>query len=163
MDYASFNHPVCCVPSHPNSREEILGIFQWYRILSPYLTIKVNSVGMYSRVLFLINNGVISDQSIVAAEQNTTLYLDITQTFHLWFSIFSPKPANLVTKLKLQSYDASWDPSVVSPYSTVGKTTVFTCVCVDRLCIALRRKKISTIPSSSSALSCSHPRSSPSG
>jgi len=63
MDYASFNHPICCVPSHPNSREEILGIFQWYRILSPCLTTKVNSVGMYSRIL-LTTNEVISDRFV---------------------------------------------------------------------------------------------------
>jgi len=50
---------------------------------------------------------------VVADAQNETLYLDITQTFHLWFSIFKPKPATLVTKLKLQSYGAPWDPSVV--------------------------------------------------
>ena len=50
---------------------------------------------------------------VVADAQNETLYLDITQTFHLWFSIFNPKPATLVTKLKLQSYGAPWDPSVV--------------------------------------------------
>lgn len=56
---------------------------------------------------------------VVADEQNETLYLDITQTFHLWFSIFSPKPANLVTKLKLQSYGAPWDPSVVGVYFTL--------------------------------------------
>ena len=60
MDYASFNHPICCVPSHPNSREEILGVFQWYRIISPYLTIKVNSVGMYSAVHLLASSELIS-------------------------------------------------------------------------------------------------------
>lgn len=56
MDYASFNHPICCVPSYPNSRQEILGVFQWYRIISPYLTIKVNSVGTYSTVHLFAGN-----------------------------------------------------------------------------------------------------------
>src|SRR5258708_14075363 len=103
---------------------------------------------------------------VVAAEHNETLYLDITQTFHLWFSIFSPRPANLVTKLKLQSYGAPWDPSVVSVCSIPSfytKYNRFICVRADRLCIALRRKKISTIPNSSSVICYSHPRSYPSG
>jgi len=67
---------------------------------------------------------------VVADEQNETLYVDSTQTFHLWYSIFSPKPANLITKLKLQSSGAPWDPSVVGVYFILlfhGKGNVYSC------------------------------------
>jgi hypothetical protein len=30
-----FKHPLCTIPSAPGSRKEILGIYQWYCIMSP--------------------------------------------------------------------------------------------------------------------------------
>ena len=39
---ASFKHPFCAVAGN---RDAVLGIFQWYRILSPKIEIEVNSVG----------------------------------------------------------------------------------------------------------------------
>ncbi len=41
---ASFKHPFCTVMA---SRDSILRIFQWYKILSPHIKIKVNSIGMH--------------------------------------------------------------------------------------------------------------------
>ena len=65
----SFLHPVCAVASGPNSREELLGIYQymvfsfiksctrltgrgrWYRILSPQIDIAVGSIGKHPRTI----------------------------------------------------------------------------------------------------------------
>ncbi|KAJ7810863.1 hypothetical protein B0H14DRAFT_2607026 [Mycena olivaceomarginata] len=40
---AGFRHPICNVTPGPGSRERVLGIFQWYRIMSPHIDITVNS------------------------------------------------------------------------------------------------------------------------
>jgi len=44
---AGFRHPLCSVAPGPNSRETILGIYQWYRVMSPTLDIDVQEVGEY--------------------------------------------------------------------------------------------------------------------
>lgn len=40
---AKFSHPLC----RANSRNEILGLFQWYRLASPETEIKVSSISEY--------------------------------------------------------------------------------------------------------------------
>jgi hypothetical protein len=42
---AGFRHPLCSVAPGPNSRENVLGIYQWYRVMSPKLEIDVDEVG----------------------------------------------------------------------------------------------------------------------
>jgi hypothetical protein len=62
----AFRHPVCSVKSGPNSRDTVLGIYQyvqldfistenvfkqipycrWYRVLSPKIDIQVESIGL---------------------------------------------------------------------------------------------------------------------
>ncbi|KAG8928834.1 hypothetical protein FRC02_006409 [Tulasnella sp. 418] len=70
---ASFNHPLCCVKSGDNSREAILGVYQWYRIMSPVIQIHVDKV--------------------VFDETGNVLHLDMVQTFHIFISLFRPAPA----------------------------------------------------------------------
>ena len=48
---AGFNNPWCCVPRGPGSREQILGIYQWYREMSPTVHLKVESYGAWGITL----------------------------------------------------------------------------------------------------------------
>jgi hypothetical protein len=41
---ASFAHPFCSVT---NNRDEIIRIYQWYKILSPKIAVSVDAVGMH--------------------------------------------------------------------------------------------------------------------
>ncbi|THH13713.1 hypothetical protein EW146_g6536 [Bondarzewia mesenterica] len=75
-------HPLVDVPSAPNSRETILGIYQWYRIMSPHLALTVNNVAYIP-------------------EQNK-IFLDITQDFHVRFDPFPLQPARLLVHLTLR-------------------------------------------------------------
>ena len=38
---AGLNHPLCRVPRGPNSRDDIIAIYQWYRDMSPKLKLEV--------------------------------------------------------------------------------------------------------------------------
>lgn len=88
---AEFVHPFCRVPpfenvavpivGQANSRQLILSIFRWYRILSPRIDLKVNTVQF--------------------DEANSKLYVDISQRFSLWFVPFYAANVNLVTLLHL--------------------------------------------------------------
>ncbi|TDL20935.1 hypothetical protein BD410DRAFT_790288 [Rickenella mellea] len=71
---AGFNHPLCAVQPGPESRKRILAIYQWYRNLSPHITLEVDSV--------------------VYDAEKYKMYLDITQQFHLFISPFKPSPAH---------------------------------------------------------------------
>jgi hypothetical protein len=79
---ASFSHPICRVSSSPQSRTYILGIYQWYRIMSPALEIHVNHV-TYDRDLDM-------------------LILDATQKFKIRLNPFGAMPANLIVRLHLK-------------------------------------------------------------
>ena len=72
----SFRHPLCAVPSGPNSRAKMLAILQWYRIMSPVLSVKVTSV--------------------TYDVDNMVAFLDVTQTFHIRWSLLSSAPGRLV-------------------------------------------------------------------
>ncbi|KAK6349662.1 hypothetical protein TWF696_005941 [Orbilia brochopaga] len=41
---ASFAHPLCAIPPAPNSREYILGIYQWYKVLFVNVELEVLSI-----------------------------------------------------------------------------------------------------------------------
>jgi len=82
---AGFNHFLCRVARAPRSREVILGIYQWYRELSPTLKSQV-------------------DWHVYDRERNQ-VYVNITQTFHLWFSPFKGVPAHLLVRLTLNEVD----------------------------------------------------------
>ncbi|KAJ7747646.1 hypothetical protein DFH07DRAFT_830850 [Mycena maculata] len=79
---AGFRHPLCNVTPGPGSRERVLGVYQWYRILSPHIDITVKSV--------------------VHDPENHILLLDVVQTFHVRFSPFKPVPSNLFIRLTLR-------------------------------------------------------------
>ncbi|KAJ7301838.1 hypothetical protein B0H14DRAFT_2668025 [Mycena olivaceomarginata] len=79
---AGFRHPICNVTPGPGSRERVLGIFQWYRIMSPHIDITVNSA--------------------VHNPSNNTLLLDVVQEFHIRLSPFKPAPSRLLVRLTLR-------------------------------------------------------------
>jgi len=78
---AGFNHPICKVKRGPNSRNQILGIYQWYRTMSPRLELDIEDVA-YN-------------------ESSGKVYLNITQKFRIFASPFSPAPAKLLVQLTL--------------------------------------------------------------
>lgn len=88
---ASFTHPFCHVPSFSkgaiplagglDSLWMILGIYRWYRTLSPHIDITVDSVA------FDENSGL--------------LYVTLRQTFALWFVPLYKAPVKLVSVLQL--------------------------------------------------------------
>ncbi|CCC06863.1 unnamed protein product [Sordaria macrospora k-hell] len=92
---ASFVHPFCRVPHFDkiyipgygflNSREFIQYIYKWYKILSPKIDIEVESA--------------VFDQRL------SLLYVNIAQTFSIWFFPFHKAPVRLVTVLHLIEED----------------------------------------------------------
>jgi len=82
---ASFRHPICCVPSAPDSVHSILGIYQWYRILSPSIRLSVNRI-VYDKV-------------------QGQIFLEVSQEFHIRFSPFRPAASRLITHLSLVQKD----------------------------------------------------------
>ncbi|PPQ77837.1 hypothetical protein CVT25_015331 [Psilocybe cyanescens] len=77
-----FQHPVCSIKPGPNSRDYVLGIYQWYRVLSPHIEIKVESIG-----------------------KPCLLYLEGIQWFKLFFLPIKPAPARLIIRLTLRKKD----------------------------------------------------------
>ena len=73
---ASFRHPLCAFKPGPNTRANILTIYQWYRIMSPLLSVRVTDV-TYDK-------------------EKNSMFLDVTQTFHIRWSPFNPAPARYV-------------------------------------------------------------------
>ncbi|KAK3400163.1 hypothetical protein B0T20DRAFT_408051 [Sordaria brevicollis] len=92
---ASFVHPFCRVPHFDkiyipgygflNSRELIHYVYKWYKILSPKIDIEVESA--------------VFDQRL------SLLYVNIAQTFSIWFFPFHKAPVRLVTVLHLVPED----------------------------------------------------------
>ncbi|GAB7328740.1 hypothetical protein MBLNU13_g00649t2 [Cladosporium sp. NU13] len=78
---ASFTHPFCRTGSFEGSRNLIHAIYKWYKLLSPKIELKVNSVAYDSA--------------------NMILYLNITQLFSLWFVPFHHANVTLTTELHL--------------------------------------------------------------
>ncbi|KAF8966142.1 hypothetical protein BDZ97DRAFT_1756841 [Flammula alnicola] len=81
----AFRHPVCSVESGPNSRNAVLGVYQWYRVLSPRIDIKL--------------------ESIVFDSTQNLLYLEGVQWFKLFFLPITPAPARLIIRLTLRKQD----------------------------------------------------------
>ncbi|KAJ7605242.1 hypothetical protein DFH06DRAFT_1287282 [Mycena polygramma] len=79
---AGFRHPLCNVAPGPGSRERVLGIYQWYRIMSPRIDITVKNV--------------------VHDTASNILLLDVVQQFRLRFSPFAPAPSRLLVRLTLR-------------------------------------------------------------
>ncbi|KAJ3809965.1 hypothetical protein F5876DRAFT_77221 [Lentinula aff. lateritia] len=77
-----FKHPLCYVPPGRNSRDSLLGIYQWYRILSP-------------KVIGRMHN-------VVYDKENHTLLLDMSQKFHIRLSPFKPAWSRLLVRITLK-------------------------------------------------------------
>ncbi|PBK76443.1 hypothetical protein ARMSODRAFT_866430, partial [Armillaria solidipes] len=82
---AGFRHPLCAVSPGPGSRERVLGIYQWYRVMSPKLELDVKSV--------------------VYDKEQGILILEVVQSFHFRLSPFKPAPSRLVVRLTLKEVD----------------------------------------------------------
>ncbi|KAI0033187.1 hypothetical protein K488DRAFT_78010 [Vararia minispora EC-137] len=85
---AAFRHPLCTVPSAPGSRKEILGIYRWYRIMSPTIQGDV--------------------ETIAYDEENSIIYLEVVQKFHIWLSPLPVHPARLIVRLRLRKDGDLW-------------------------------------------------------
>ncbi|KAI9569676.1 hypothetical protein HD554DRAFT_2090028 [Boletus coccyginus] len=75
---ASFSHPLCTA----NSRNEILGLFQWYRLASPETYIDVSSV-MYDPEL-------------------NVLVVEVRERLNVWFIPLPGKTGRMVVRLQLR-------------------------------------------------------------
>ncbi|KIY44673.1 hypothetical protein FISHEDRAFT_50837, partial [Fistulina hepatica ATCC 64428] len=84
---AAFKHPTCSVSSGPSSRDRILSIYQWYRVISPKLESEVKSVIFDSKL--------------------NIMDVEIVQQFHIFLSPFSAAPARLLVRLTLSQDAAS--------------------------------------------------------
>ncbi|KAJ3505528.1 hypothetical protein NLJ89_g7366 [Agrocybe chaxingu] len=81
----SFRHPLCEVKSSERSRDELLGIYVWYRVLSPKIDSQVDSV--------------------VYDKDKGLLYVEVVQWFKLVFLPVTPAPARLIIRLSLRQQD----------------------------------------------------------
>ncbi|KAJ3486772.1 hypothetical protein NLI96_g4005 [Meripilus lineatus] len=79
---AEFHHPVALVVPGPNSRDAILGIYQWYRIFSSRIELEVRNV-TYN-------------------ESTKEAFVDVVQVLHTRFSPFTPGRSRLVVRLSLK-------------------------------------------------------------
>lgn len=82
---AGLKHPLCVVTRGPNSRCEILGAYQWYRILSPRAVVEVKEI-VYNR-------------------RKNVLFLEVVQRFRVRWSPFPPIPARSIVRLDLEERD----------------------------------------------------------
>lgn len=104
---ASFTHPFCRTGRWQGSRAVILSIYRWYKIMSPRIEIRINSVGMqgvkpYPRSRENHPKLVAPTNSIAAFDEvKLIVYVNITQVFALWFIPFHRSPATLTTQLQL--------------------------------------------------------------
>jgi len=78
---AGFRHPLSTVTPGPNSRNSILGIYQWYRVMSPTIKLEVTGVTYNA--------------------SRHELFLDVIQDFHIRWSPLQPAPARLMVHVVL--------------------------------------------------------------
>ncbi|KAF9267144.1 hypothetical protein L218DRAFT_856441 [Marasmius fiardii PR-910] len=77
-----FRHPICRVDPGPHSRDTLLGIYQWYRVLSPKIEARVENV-LYDK-------------------ENNIVFLEVVQKFHIRLSPFTPAWSKLIVRLTLR-------------------------------------------------------------
>ncbi|KAK0672306.1 hypothetical protein QBC41DRAFT_243954 [Cercophora samala] len=112
---ASFTHPFCRVPSFKDrripltnitnldSRAAIIGIYRWYKLLSPRISISINSVSF--------------DQ------KTNTLYVRLNQDFSIWFLPFhKARRVELVSVLSLEPRSSSSSSQQQSHQPSVNGT-----------------------------------------
>ncbi|KAF8135396.1 hypothetical protein EV363DRAFT_1320615 [Boletus edulis] len=81
---AKFSHPMC----KANSRNEILGLFQWYRLASPETQIKIRSV-MYDNDL-------------------NVLVVEVEEKLNIWFNPLPSKTGRMVVRLQLRKINGAF-------------------------------------------------------
>jgi hypothetical protein len=84
---ASFTHPFCRTGRWSNSRLLVAAVYRWYKIMSPRIDLRVNSVAY--------------------DETNLILYVNISQVFRIWIVPFYSAPVNLTTVIHLQRGSSS--------------------------------------------------------
>jgi hypothetical protein len=77
----SFSDKAVPLLGQVNSRTLILAIYKWYKLLSPDITIQI--------------------ESTVFDQRANLLYVSLSQTFSIWFLPFHKSPVRLVTLLHL--------------------------------------------------------------
>lgn len=82
---ASIRHPLTVVKSGPTSRDKLLGVFEWYRVISPGTVATINE--------------------FVYDKEKKIAFIDISQTFKLRIVPSSPRPSRLITRVKLVEHD----------------------------------------------------------
>ncbi|KAG2106192.1 uncharacterized protein F5147DRAFT_548874, partial [Suillus discolor] len=85
MHDASLHHPFRVVEHETNSRQKILAMYEWYRIISPDTTSNVDSV-CYDR-------------------KRHVLVAEVTQHFHVRISPFKAAPSRYIMRIQLQERD----------------------------------------------------------
>jgi len=95
---ASFTHPFCAVTGN---RQAILRIFQWYKILSPHISIQINSIGTYILPAAQKADSSADETTTAYDETHLLLYVNLSQTFAIWFIPFR-SPVTLTTVLQLE-------------------------------------------------------------
>ncbi|KAF2147336.1 uncharacterized protein K452DRAFT_261770 [Aplosporella prunicola CBS 121167] len=78
---ATFTHPFCRTGKLPHSRLLIRAVYRWYKIMSPRIDMRINSVAYDPTTLLL--------------------YVHISQVFRIWAIPFYAAPVSLVTVLHL--------------------------------------------------------------
>jgi len=84
---ASFYHPMFSVGPATNSREGVLGIYQWLRITFKNVEVSVDKIAYDSG--------------------NSTLFLDSSLALHMRFSPFPPGRINVLTRITLHHDEAA--------------------------------------------------------
>ncbi|WEW62030.1 hypothetical protein PRK78_007530 [Emydomyces testavorans] len=94
---ASLIHPFCRTGSFPGSRWLVLGIYRFYKILSPPTDVQVKSV----------------DTSLAFDAENLLLYVTIFQNFRILIIPFYLAPVTLTTVLTLTTSKSGHDPQQI--------------------------------------------------
>ncbi|KAL6824114.1 hypothetical protein V8C40DRAFT_247344 [Trichoderma camerunense] len=113
LSNAAFIHPFCRVPSISkgsiplardlDSRWLILGIYRWYRTMSPKIELTVDSS--------------------VFDQRNNTLYVSIRQTFSIWFVPFHSSSVKLLSVLRLTQGSSSEPGQLAPKYQPDGRNS----------------------------------------
>ncbi|KZP10329.1 hypothetical protein FIBSPDRAFT_922371 [Athelia psychrophila] len=108
---AAFAHPLCRVAPGPCSRERILGVYQWYRVLCPVVKAEVVEVSwdqhpgghpkgdVHGAEIVGEGNG---NGSTSAGGEGNTVYVQVVQWCKLRISPFAAAPARLTVRLTLR-------------------------------------------------------------
>ncbi|KAG6375377.1 hypothetical protein JVT61DRAFT_2932 [Boletus reticuloceps] len=97
---AKFSHPMC----KANSRNEILGLFQWYRLASPETQINIRSV-MYDNDL-------------------NVLVVEVEEKLNVWFNPLPSKAGRMVVRLQLRKMHGAFyivaEEDLAHPMDQIG-------------------------------------------